>query len=32
MKAIMIHFEDKEYEELKERKQGKTWKEFIMRK
>ena len=33
MKTIMVHFEDKEYEQVKSRKKLKeTWKEFIMRK
>jgi hypothetical protein len=33
VKSIIIHFDDKEFEQLKKSKKPKeTWKEFIMRK
>lgn len=31
MKGINIHLEEKEYEELKQRKGKRSWKEYLMR-
>jgi len=31
MKTILIHLEDKEYEEQKQKKETRTWKEYLTR-
>jgi len=30
MKTITVHFEDEDFEKLKEAKEDKTWREFIL--
>lgn len=30
MKTVVLHLEDKEFQMLTEKKNGKTWKEFVL--